>query len=96
MCSKTQEAPGKLINAIQRAHGGLKDDTSVIVLDLLHPEGPHDFPSVAGKGRPGAGAAGGCGCACFARCALPLLPLLPSAQGAAVLCMQGTALVQAL
>ncbi|CAL8466137.1 g5673 [Coccomyxa elongata] len=41
-----EEAPEKLIAAIQRAHGGLKDDTSVIVLDLLPLD--KDFPSIAG------------------------------------------------
>ncbi|BDA51003.1 probable protein phosphatase 2C 5 at N-terminal half [Coccomyxa sp. Obi] len=41
-----EEAPEKLITAIQRAHGGLKDDTSVIVLDLLPLD--KDFPSIAG------------------------------------------------
>ncbi len=46
-----QEAPDKLIKAIQRAHGGLKDDTSVIVLDLLPPE--KDFPTAAGVNRKG-------------------------------------------
>jgi len=42
-----QEAPQKLIKAIERAHGGLKDDTSIIVLDLLPPG--KDFPAIAGR-----------------------------------------------
>lgn len=63
--ARPQEAPGKLISAIRRAHGGLKDDTSVIVLDLLAPGGAPDFPTLAGK--PGGGTKSGC--MCFARCA---------------------------
>ena len=58
-------SPRKLISAIRRAHGGLKDDTSVIVLDLLAPGGAPDFPTLAGK--PGGGTKSGC--MCFARCA---------------------------
>ena len=42
-----QECPQKLIKAIERAHGGLKDDTSIIVLDLLPPD--KDFPAIAGR-----------------------------------------------
>ena len=33
----TQVAPEMLVSAILRAHGGLKDDTSVIVIDVMPP-----------------------------------------------------------
>lgn len=69
-----QEAPEKLISAIQRAHGGLKDDTSVIVLDLLPPE--KDFPDIAGTNSKSK-ATGGFMC-CAACVPLALLHLLPS------------------
>ncbi len=49
--------------AIRRAHGGLKDDTSVIVLDLLPPE--RTWPAIASPPAPRKAAA----CFCFAPCA---------------------------
>ena len=55
-----QEAPHKLIKAIERAHGGLKDDTSIIVLDLLPPD--KDFPDIAGRTKQ---ASASKACMCF-------------------------------
>ena len=55
-----QEAPHKLIKAIERAHGGLKDDTSIIVLDLLPPG--KDFPDIAGRTKQ---ATASKACMCF-------------------------------
>ena len=37
LCCATQAAPERLVSAILRAHGGLKDDTSVIVIDVMPP-----------------------------------------------------------
>jgi len=59
-----QETPGKLVAAIRRAHGGLKDDTSVIVLDLLPPE--RTWPAIA---SPPAAPRKAAACFCFAPCA---------------------------
>ncbi|CAL5228517.1 g11669 [Coccomyxa viridis] len=55
-----EEAPHKLIKAIERAHGGLKDDTSIIVLDLLPPG--KDFPAIAGRTKQ---ATASKACMCF-------------------------------
>lgn len=63
-----QEAGDKLITAIQRAHGGLKDDTSVIVLDLL-PAGK-DFPSIAGASKTSKSRGGFMCCAACVPCSL--------------------------
>ena len=35
-----QVAPEKIVAAILRAHGGLKDDTSVVVIDVMPPGRP--------------------------------------------------------
>ena len=56
-----QECPQKLIKAIERAHGGLKDDTSIIVLDMLPPD--KDFPAIAGRTKQHNSSRG---CMCFA------------------------------
>lgn len=59
-----QDAPERLVDAIRRAHGGLKDDTSVIVLDLLPPG--RTWPSIAGRKTASRQAAA---CLCFSPCA---------------------------
>ena len=58
---RMQECPQKLIKAIERAHGGLKDDTSIIVLDLLPLD--KDFPAIAGRTKQHNSSRG---CMCFA------------------------------
>lgn len=66
-----QAAPRKVIVALQRAFGGLRDDTSLIVLDLVAPgltfsqavqQLPKRQPSSAGA------------CFCFAPCVPPPPP----------------------
>ena len=52
------------MDAIRRAHGGLKDDTSIIVLDLLPPG--RTWPSIAGRKTASRQAAA---CLCFSPCA---------------------------
>ena len=64
-----QEAPERLVDAIRRAHGGLKDDTSVIVLDLLPPG--RTWPSITGRKTASRQSAA---CLCFSPCA-------PAAEG---------------
>ena len=79
--SLLQEAPHKLIKAIERAHGGLKDDTSIIVLDMLPPYNDKDFPTIAGRAKAQNFFRA---CMCFAPCVpraclhvLEHLPALP-------------------
>jgi len=76
----TETAPSRMIQTIVRAFGGLKDDTSLIVVDVL-PNEHTSFPQVAsgakrssgsssgsvhgGSGAAAAGGAGGGGCLCF-------------------------------
>lgn len=79
--SLLQEAPHKLIKAIERAHGGLKDDTSIIVLDMLPPHNDKDFPTIAGRTKAQNSSRA---CMCFAPCVpraflhvLEHLPALP-------------------
>ncbi|KAK9804224.1 hypothetical protein WJX72_002010 [[Myrmecia] bisecta] len=45
----TEVAPDRILGAIKRAYGGLRDDSSVVILDLLPPG--QDFPSVARSTR---------------------------------------------
>ncbi|KAK9840789.1 hypothetical protein WJX81_004819 [Elliptochloris bilobata] len=65
----TEEAPERLVEAIRRAHGGLKDDTSVIVLDLLPPG--CSWPAIAGKKTPSRRSTG---CLCFSPATLDASP----------------------
>jgi hypothetical protein len=51
-----QAAPSRIIQSILRAHGGLKDDTSVVVVDVM-PAGK-SFPDCAAS----SGGGGGCFC----------------------------------
>ena len=69
--SLLQEAPHKLITAIERAHGGLKDDTSIIVLDMLPPHNDKDFPTIAGRTKAQNSSRA---CMCFAPCVPRSLP----------------------
>ena len=51
-----QAAPGRIIQSILRAHGGLKDDTSLVVIDVM-PQGKN-FPDCSAS----SGGGGGCFC----------------------------------
>ncbi len=53
---RMQAAPSRIIQSILRAHGGLKDDTSVVVVDVM-PAGK-SFPDCAAS----SGGGGGCFC----------------------------------
>ena len=66
--SGVQSAPDRIIQAIQRAYGGLKDDTTLIVLDLLPPG--TQFQQV-GRATDANGVVAGGGCLCFAPCVPP-------------------------
>ena len=52
-----QAAPSRIIQSILRAHGGLKDDTSVVVVDVMPPG--KNFPDCAASSG---GGGGGCFC----------------------------------
>ena len=56
-----QVAPNKLIQALQRTYGGLRDDTSVVVLDIM-PTGQTFTELGARKPRQQGTASAGCFC----------------------------------
>ena len=63
-----QAAPNKVIQNLQRAYGGLRDDTSLVVLDIMPPgvtfsQLAQSAPKQQGGGG---GGGGGGGCFCFA------------------------------
>ena len=53
-----QAAPSRIIQSILRAHGGLKDDTSIVVVDVMPPG--KNFAQCSASGAGGGG--GGCFC----------------------------------
>ncbi|KAK9806461.1 hypothetical protein WJX73_009939 [Symbiochloris irregularis] len=63
----TQSCPGKVVQSIRRAYGGLRDDTTIIVVDFLPPT-VNSFAQVADrKKKSGGGSNGGMSCFCLAR-----------------------------
>ena len=65
----TQAAPQRILNSIMRAHGGLRDDTTVVVIDIMPPD--KSFTELGASGF----ASSGCLCLCA-----PLLPHRAPAQ----------------
>jgi len=49
----TENVPSRMIQTIVRAYGGLKDDTSLIVVDILPKGGTTTFPQVAAESKRG-------------------------------------------
>lgn len=60
-----QTVPIKVIQAIRRAYGGLRDDTSLVVVDFL-PDNLATFPELCGKVKKKS-SSGGMACFCMAR-----------------------------
>ena len=61
-----QAAPNKVIQNLQKAYGGLRDDTSLVVLDIMPPGA--EFSQLSApkqQGSSGSGGGGG-GCLCCA------------------------------
>jgi len=52
-----QAAPSRVVQSILRAHGGLKDDTSIVVVDVMPPG--KIFAQCSASAR---GGGGGCFC----------------------------------
>ncbi|KAK9804924.1 hypothetical protein WJX72_012226 [[Myrmecia] bisecta] len=50
----TAVAAGKILTTVVRAQGGLRDDTSLIVVDIL-PPGVDSFPEAIGRKKPSSG-----------------------------------------
>ena len=64
-----QAAPNKVIQNLQRAYGGLRDDTSLVVLDIMPPGVAFSQLAQSAPKQPGGGGSsggGGGGCLCFA------------------------------
>lgn len=58
-----QAAPNKIIQSLQRAYGGLRDDTSLVVLDIM-PAGVA-FTDLGTRSRTAKRSSGGGGCLCL-------------------------------